>query len=245
MCKASIMLCLFVILSYVFDYVVVALIFGKYVDFTQAVIVRFFTLLGVPELLSIVTVRNLITSETFYDFCVMLTVLLSMVVPSAFFAKSAKLSGEDCFTVRGKLIKGFLPTVAFCQLAISAVLEIAYFFSGHFVSPIFSPAIAGRFLSGSTALADMDIFNFVMSVIYMCVFVPFAEEFVFRGVFLTYLKRYGIAFGMVASSLLFGIAKDDPVQAAEIANYAAGVVVGKLGTAAVTADELKNALTQA
>jgi membrane protease YdiL (CAAX protease family) len=39
------------------------------------------------------------------------------------------------------------------------------------------------------------------------------EEFVFRGVFLSYLKKYGIAFGVVASSILFGFAHSDPVQA--------------------------------
>ena len=47
---------------------------------------------------------------------------------------------------------------------------------------------------------------------------------------------------VIAASTLALCVKDDPVQAAEIANYAAGVVVGKLGTATVTADELKNAL---
>ena len=50
---------------------------------------------------------------------------------------------------------------------------------------------------------------------------------------------------VIAAAALALCVKDDPVQAAEIANYAAGVVVGKLGTAAVTADELKQALTQA
>ena len=50
---------------------------------------------------------------------------------------------------------------------------------------------------------------------------------------------------VIAAATLALCVKDDPVQAAEIANYAAGVVVGKLGTAAVTADELKNALTLA
>ena len=47
---------------------------------------------------------------------------------------------------------------------------------------------------------------------------------------------------VIAASTLALCVKDDPVQAAEIANYAAGVVVGKLGTATVTANELKNAL---
>ena len=47
---------------------------------------------------------------------------------------------------------------------------------------------------------------------------------------------------VIAASTLALSVRDDPVLAAEIANYAAGVVVGKLGTAAVSADELKNSL---
>ena len=47
---------------------------------------------------------------------------------------------------------------------------------------------------------------------------------------------------VIAASTLALCVKDDPVLAAEIANYAAGVVVGKLGTAACSAEELKNSL---
>ena len=47
---------------------------------------------------------------------------------------------------------------------------------------------------------------------------------------------------VIAASTLALCVQDDPVQAAEIANYAAGVVVGKLGTATVSAEELKNSL---
>ena len=47
---------------------------------------------------------------------------------------------------------------------------------------------------------------------------------------------------VIAASTLALCVKDDPVQAAEIANYAAGVVVGKLGTAACSVEELKRSL---
>ena len=47
---------------------------------------------------------------------------------------------------------------------------------------------------------------------------------------------------VIAASTLALCVNDDPVQAAEIANYAAGVVVAKLGTATVSAEELKNSL---
>ena len=47
---------------------------------------------------------------------------------------------------------------------------------------------------------------------------------------------------VIAAVTLALCVKDDPVLAAEIANYAAGVVVAKLGTATVTAEELKKTL---
>ena len=47
---------------------------------------------------------------------------------------------------------------------------------------------------------------------------------------------------VIAASTLALCVKEDPVQAAEIANYAAGVVVAKLGTATVSAEELKRNL---
>ena len=43
---------------------------------------------------------------------------------------------------------------------------------------------------------------------------------------------------VIAACTLTLAAEDDPVASAEIANYAAGIVVGKLGTATVSADEL-------
>lgn len=43
---------------------------------------------------------------------------------------------------------------------------------------------------------------------------------------------------VIAASTLALSVKDDPVSSAELANYAAGIVVGKLGTATVTVDEL-------
>ncbi len=43
---------------------------------------------------------------------------------------------------------------------------------------------------------------------------------------------------VIAASTLALCVKDDPVSSAEIANYAAGIVVGKLGTATVTVEEL-------
>jgi D-beta-D-heptose 7-phosphate kinase/D-beta-D-heptose 1-phosphate adenosyltransferase len=48
----------------------------------------------------------------------------------------------------------------------------------------------------------------------------------------------------VVSTLALALAAGAPVdQAAHLANRAAGIVVGKVGTAAVTADELRTRLT--
>ena len=47
---------------------------------------------------------------------------------------------------------------------------------------------------------------------------------------------------ITASTLALAVNRFDPVSAAEIANYAAGIVVAKLGTAAITTEELLETL---
>ena len=49
---------------------------------------------------------------------------------------------------------------------------------------------------------------------------------------------------IAASTLALCVNGEDPIQAAEIANYAAGIVVGKLGTATVSAEELKAGISE-
>lgn len=55
----------------------------------------------------------------------------------------------------------------------------------------------------------------------------------------------GAGDAVIAAATLALCVEDDPVLAAEIANYAAGIVVGKLGTAAVGLDELKHSFNTA
>ena len=50
---------------------------------------------------------------------------------------------------------------------------------------------------------------------------------------------------VIAASTLTLAVEDDPIASAEIANYAAGIVVGKLGTATVSSDELLAELADA
>ena len=68
------------------------------------------------------------------------------------------------------------------------------------------------------------------------------DEFNTRETLVEFLGRKfdvsGAGDTVIAASTLTLSVLADPVSAAEIANYAAGVVVGKLGTATVSAEEL-------
>jgi len=59
---------------------------------------------------------------------------------------------------------------------------------------------------------EFDGYALTMRIILTCVFVPLAEEYVFRGVLFGFLKRYGLMYGVFASAALFGIAHSSPSQ---------------------------------
>ena len=63
----------------------------------------------------------------------------------------------------------------------------------------------------------------------VAVLVPFMEEFAFRGVILSSLRRYGLGFSVVASALVFGMAHLDfsTVVFATISGLALGFLYAK------------------
>ena len=66
--------------------------------------------------------------------------------------------------------------------------------------------------AGSVDVSAKDPFEFVLSIIAIAVVPAFAEEFVFRGIVLGSLKRYGRAFAIVVSSIMFGAMHSNTTQ---------------------------------
>lgn len=78
--------------------------------------------------------------------------------------------------------------------------------------------------------------NFTVELLGVAVMVPMLEEFAFRGVILSGLRRYGTAFAVAASSLIFGMAhmSASSVVFATIAGLAMGTAYVMTGNLWVT-----------
>lgn len=158
----------------------------------------------------------------------MLVTFIAFVIPFALYLHFIdRRSFDKAFPVDGRLLKGFLPVYAASQFlaSIAAVLTQSI---GSFIMPdIFAAQEA--VMSGRYAVAG--IFDLIVIFLMLCVFTPFAEEFVFRGVIYGSLRRFGTGFATVASSLIFGLAHGSVSQMAyaTVFGIALAIVFEKTG----------------
>lgn len=207
MCKATILLFVFSFLSMATNTGVTWLL-DKYGFAFQKLLVKFIGLFGVDSHTALLAVRSLMSSNAFYDVIQMLLSVFTLVIPAAIFAKSAHLDADECFNVKGRCIKGLVPMIGMCQMIITFTLTFSSIIMTVFVSPVFG--FEASLLDYGTV--EFDFIEFTVMTISNAVLVPVIEEFMFRGVVLSYLKRYGTVYAVVASSLLFGIAHSSPEQ---------------------------------
>lgn len=76
----------------------------------------------------------------------------------------------------------------------------------------------------NSSMPLLDMFTDTDSIIYMGIITPLTEEIVFRGVVLNRLKKHGILFGLVASTLLFGAYHMNVIQL--ITTSLLGIILG-------------------
>ena len=206
MCRVSLVLFVIAFASYA-----VSRLFGYItVNCTaelQTFAVRIITFFGVPATSAFAAARMLFSSSALYSLVDVISTLVTLVLPAYVFAKSTHLSPEESFEVKGKVLKGAV--FAFCLVQLFTVT--VNLFSQGFVDFLL-PGIGDADFSNPLLGGEFDVFAFIMEVVAVCIFVPAAEEMVFRGVLLSYLRRYGTVFAVAASSVAFGIAHAEPVQ---------------------------------
>lgn len=206
MCRATVLLFVFTFLSGVVSNLVSVLL-SEYSFPVQKLLVKLCMLFGAEKQTSISVVKSFMGSAVFLEAVRMFMSLLTMVVPAVIFARSTKMTGNECFCTKGRIVK-MLPVIfCVCQLLTLTALVLSQSVYGFLV-----PDGAGISSSGALAGGGIDTFGLVMRIINVCIFVPVTEEFVFRGVLFSYLKRYGLSFAVVASAVLFGVAHSSPVQ---------------------------------
>lgn len=68
---------------------------------------------------------------------------------------------------------------------------------------------------GLTSAPSQEVFNAPLTIsmaLYACIFAPFFEEFLYRGVILRYLEKYGARFAIMTSAILFGFMHGNIIQ---------------------------------
>ena len=207
MCRVTVFLFVLALLSYAFSYLLNFLLY-TYSAQLQKALVDFVLLFGVGKTVAVSAVKRLLMSGAFSCFAQLLSGVVTLVLPAVIYAKCENIDGNDSFPVKGRLVKGFWRNYGVMQLLVMTAGAFSttiydFFFPESTVDP-------GGFtdLSGS----DFDVYTLIMRIIVVCVFVPVAEEYVFRGVLFGVLRKYGTMFGVVASAAAFGIAHSNPSQ---------------------------------
>lgn len=178
---------------------------GLYTDSIQHGLTSFLSALGIDKMRAFSAVRQLFASGILIDFFNILIVIFAMVIPALIYARFKGQTHAETFNLNGKTIKHFLPMFCLCQLitTVSSAFSQSIF---DFVVPM------AKTYSSAGVVTDAGVFSLVMSVLSTCILVPVAEEYLFRGVIFSHLRKHGLMFGIIGSATLFGIAHSSPVQ---------------------------------
>lgn len=96
------------------------------------------------------------------------------------------------------------------------ILSFAVVLGVNFLSGILSTLLElllNKF--GLTSAPSQEVFNAPLTIsmaLYACIFAPFFEEFLYRGVILRYLEKYGARFAIITSAILFGFMHGNIIQ---------------------------------
>ena len=206
MCKVSIFLIAVTLLSDLCAFLA-AFLLGEYGDGLLHFIVKALMLMGADKTSAYTSAKLLVGSEAFAYVINLVTTFVSLVLPCIVFAKIEKVSPGESFNLKGRCVKSFVPLFCLCHL----FTTFASVFAGN-ISSFMLPDAEKAYAATGVVATEFNVYMFVISVLCSCVFVPIVEEFVFRGVIFSYLRRFGLGFGVMASAVVFGIAHVSPSQ---------------------------------
>ncbi len=127
----------------------------------------------------------------------MLHRFIFIFLPMLFFSKFyLKRNFEETFVVEGKMIHPSITVYALLTLA-AYTMANAVLVVGSFLAP------EAIFAAGEVYESAMSGYDMVVYFVSACVFVPFIEEYIYRGVIFGSLRKFGFAFAALASALIF------------------------------------------
>lgn len=218
MCRATLLLFVFVAFSRLLEYGITILFYENPV-YAEGIAARCFSFFGLSRQNSIVAAKSFVNSISFVEFVNVIATMITMVFPAVIFAKVLRLSHDECFVVKGKTVSGIFSLFALCQIITITCSNFSVSIYG-FILP---DAPATNVVSSGV---QYDIYSVVIKLLCVVVLVPVAEEYIFRGVILTYLRRFGLTFSVIASACLFGVAHSLPSQS--VYAFAFGVIAAFL-----------------
>ncbi len=124
-------------------------------------------------------------------------------LPFLIFAFCNKL-GKTIFRKGERFSRGFFYSAFFISLGLLNIWADAYYFASERITFIDLSKIFTLFEEQSNA-AFSSALGTVFYFIAICIAAPLGEEFVFRGVLLGYLRKYGDWFAILTSAALFGL----------------------------------------
>lgn len=206
MCKASALLIAVTLLSELTVYLVLLLFdkSGMEIQHMLSDVLEFF---GADPSSARVSARLVMGSEGFSTVISMLNTFITLVIPAYVFSRVERISGDECFNAGGKLVQSIIPVFCLCHL----LTTFASSFSG-MIGDFMLPDASEVYASTGVMAHEFNVYEFAISILCTGIFIPIVEEYVFRGVIFSYLRRYGLAFGVVASAVIFGIAHASPTQ---------------------------------
>ena len=146
---------------------------------------------------------------------------VGFLIPALILFKAREKSISDLAALsrpeKGTVAPMFMIGMAFCMFANVAVSICSQFFS-NFGIDYHTPAT--KYPGG--------VFGFCLSFLATCVFPAFIEEFVFRGLLMGSLRKFGDGFAIFVSAILFGLAHGNFEQIPFA--FLVGIVLGFLVT---------------
>ncbi|MGN0473972.1 MAG: type II CAAX prenyl endopeptidase Rce1 family protein, partial [Acutalibacteraceae bacterium] len=128
-----------------------------------------------------------------------LSAIVGNLIPSSLHGRKWKIKFLDPFK-GDKLKPGFIACATITALGLNFIWGMIY----NLVSYYMTPEGSSTAYEGYTQYNTPPVALWLM-VIWTCVIAPITEEYMFRGILMRTLSKYGATFGIVASALMFGL----------------------------------------
>lgn len=155
-------------------------------------------------------------------FAMALSALVGNLVPAAAHGHKWRIKFTDPFK-GDKLSIGFIAAATITALGLNFIWNFIY----NILADIIINFIGWSDMEYSYEM-KYPLIAFIIMVVWSCIIAPITEEYIFRGILMRTLSKHGAAFGIVASSFMFGLMHGNLTQTPMA--FLIGLVLGYVAT---------------